>query len=240
MKNPFKKKILESPRKLYTLDHPKASISEAFRMLRTNLMYTGVDRELRVLLLTSSGPQEGKSTTAANLAVALAQAGKKVLIMDCDLRKPVQHEIFGLQKDIGLTKYLAGYCTWEEIIQKTKLPNLSMISSGPTPPNPAEILGSSIMDKLLEIVRAQFDFVVVDSPPAVTVTDAIILASKCDGVLVVVRSGITRIAVIKETYELLKSADAHVIGAILNGVSQSAKRYGKYYRNYYNSYYEDE
>jgi len=243
MKNPFGRKHFQEQRKLYTLDHPKASISEAFRMLRTNLMFTNVDRNVKVLLFTSSGPQEGKSVIVANLGVALAQTGKKVLIADCDLRKPVQHEIFGLNKEIGVTKFLTGYCSWEDALQSTQLDNLWLLASGPVPPNPAELLGSKSMDRMMELVCDSFDYVMIDSPPVGAVVDPVILSRKADGVIVVARSGYTKMGALKETYNLLKKAEAHILGTVLNDSNLNAhyyyKRYGRYYRHYYSNYYEE-
>lgn len=229
-------------RKLYTLDSPKASISESFRMLRTNLMYTNVDREIRVLLFTSGGPGEGKSLVIANLAVVMAQAGKKVILVDCDLRKPVVHEIFQLSNENGVTKYVTGYCTWEEAVQDTQVPNLSVLTSGPIPPNPAELVGSKRMDGLVSMLRDRFEVVLIDSPPVMAVTDSIILGSKADGVVVVIRSGMAKNAAVTETCEQLKKAGANLVGTVLNDVAWNShyynKRYGKYYKHYYRNYYE--
>lgn len=243
MKKFFAKDTQFGPRKLYTMDHPKAYISEAFRMLRTNLIYTNVDKEIKTLLFTSSGPQEGKSTIISNLGVVLAQTGKKVLLMDCDLRKPVQHEVFEQTNEVGLTKYLTGYCSLEDAIQNTQVPNLHLLTSGPIPPNPAELVGSMSMDGLLKLVKEQYEMVLIDAPPAVAVADPIILAGKCDGVIVVVRAGFTKFNSLKETKELLQKAEAPVIGTILNdstmGGGNYYKGYSKYYRQYYHQYYND-
>lgn len=243
MKKFFTKDIPLGTRKLYTMDHPKAYISEAFRMLRTNLMYTNVDREVKTLLFTSSGPQEGKSTIVSNLAVALAQTGKNVLVLDCDLRKPVQHEIFQLSNEVGLTKYLTGYCSLDEGVQATRLPNLHVLCSGPIPPNPSELLGSKSMDRLLETIKEQYELIFIDAPPTSAVADPIILAGKCDGVIVVVRAGFTKINALKETKDLLKKAEAPVLGTVLNDSSMGGgyyyKGYRKSYQQYYRKYYDE-
>jgi protein-tyrosine kinase len=244
MKKFFAKDMQPGKRKLYVMDHPKAYISEAFRMLRTNLMYTNVDREIKTLMFTSTVPQEGKSTVVSNLAVALAQTGKSVLVLDCDLRKPVQHEIFELSNNEGgLTKYLTGYCSLEEGIQETRLPNLHIMTSGPIPPNPAELIGSKSMERLLNLVKEKYELVLIDAPPAITVTDPIILAGKCDGVIVVVRAGYTKQQALMETNELLKKAEASVLGTVLNdsrmGGGYYYKGYRKYYRHYYRHYYDE-
>jgi capsular exopolysaccharide synthesis family protein len=243
MKRFFAKDIETGKRKLYTLDHPKSYISEAFRMLRTNLMYTNVDKEIKTLMFTSTGPQEGKSTIVSNLAVALAQTGKKVLLMDCDLRKSVQHEVFQLSNEVGLTTYITGYCSLEEAIQDSRMPDLHVLTSGPIPPNPAELIGSKSMDRLLDSVKEMFEMILIDAPPAIAVTDPIILAGKCDGVIVVVRAGLTKQKALLETKELLKKAEAPVLGTVLNDSSSGGgyyyRGYRKYYRHYYRNYYDD-
>jgi protein-tyrosine kinase len=239
MKKFFTKDIQLGKRRLYVMEHPKAYISEAFHMLRTNLIYTNVDKEIKTLMFTSTGPKEGKSTIISNLAVALAQTGKNILLLDCDLRKPVQHEIFELSNnDGGLTKYLTGYCSLEEAIQKTRIPNLHVLTSGPIPPNPAELVGSKSMERLLGQVRDMFEMVLIDVPPAIAVTDPIILAGKCDGVIVVVRAGFTKQNALIETKELLKKAEAPVLGTILNDSSIGGGHYYKGYRKYYQHYYQ--
>lgn len=228
-------------RKLYTMDRPKSGISEAFRILRTNLMYTSVDKPIKSILMASSNPQEGKSVIAANLAVVMAQTGKKVLLMDCDLRKPVQNEIFNLNRDPGMTNCLAGYCTWEEALQHTAVPNLSILASGPVPPNPAELLGSKSMEAFLDAVSGEFDLVLVDAPPLMAVTDPAILATKCDGVILVTRAGFTKTGAVKESLDALIKAGANILGAVLNDVNMEsryyAKRYGRYYKEYAHDYY---
>ena len=243
MKKFFTKNIQLGKRKLYVMEHPKAYISEAFRMLRTNLMYTNVDKQIKTILFTSSGPQEGKSTIVSNLAVAMAQTGKTVLVLDCDLRKPVQHEIFELENSAGLTKYITGYCSLEDAIQETRLTNLHVMTSGPIPPNPAELIGSKSMERLIDQLREKYDLILIDVPPAIAVADPIILAGKCDGVIVVVRAGFTKQSALLETNELLKKAEANILGTVLNDSSIGGgyyyKGYRKYYRHYYHHYYED-
>lgn len=220
-------------RKLYTFEKPKASISEAFRMLRTNLMYTNIDKKMNLIQVTSTGPVEGKSTTLSNLAVTLAQTGKKILILDCDLRRPTQHEIFKVSNQKGITNYLTEYCSFEEAVLETQIPNLYVIPSGPLPPNPAELLDSKSMESLLNRVQEHFDLILVDSPPVMAVADPLILGPKCDGVILVVRSAQTKIQMLKETREALEKAQVNLIGVVLNDVSKKNRGYG-----YYGKYYE--
>lgn len=241
MKKFFKKDMPMGKRRLYIMEHPKAHISESFRMLRTNLMYTSVDKEVKVIMFTSPIPQEGKSTTTSNLSVALAQTGKNVLVIDCDLRKPVQHEIFEVSNHSkGLTTYLTGHASLEEATQDTGIPNLRVLTSGPIPPNPAELLGSKSMEKLLGLVREQYDLVLIDASPTVAVADPVILAGKCDGVIVVVRAGYTKQGVLVEANDLLKKAEATILGTVLNDSSTGGGVYAKGYHNYYHQYYEEE
>jgi capsular exopolysaccharide synthesis family protein len=234
---------LNGEHKLYALNRPKAAISEAFRMLRTNLVFANVDGDLQTILFTSCGPQEGKSTIISNLSVVLAQTGDKVLLMDCDLRKPVQHEVFGLSNETGLTRYLTGYCSWEEAVQQTEVPNLSVLTSGPIPPNPAELVGSKGMDKLMELLRGAYVTILIDAPPVLAVADPAILAVKSDGVIMVVRSGVTKTAALKEAREMMEKTGSRVIGIVLNDAGFHGhhyyKRYSKYYKSYYRHYSQE-
>lgn len=228
-------------RKLFTFEKPKSSIAEAFRMLRTNLMYTDIDKKMKLIMVTSSGPAEGKSTVLANLGVALAQTGKKILIIDCDLRRPVQHEVFSVSNQKGVTNYITGYCSFEEAVLETQIPDLYVMPSGPIPPNPSELLGSKVMENLLHTVKEHFDLILIDAPPVMAVADPLIIGPKCDGVLMVVRSGQTKIQLLKDTREALEKAQLNVIGAVLNDVNRKKQGYGyygKYYARYYDSYYE--
>ena len=172
-------------------EQPKSPIAEAYRTLRTNIQYAKVDGELKVLLFTSAGPGEGKSTVAANTAVALAQAGHKVILVDCDLRKPVQHHVFHLNKK-GLTNCLVGESPAIELLQETEVPNLRVLTSGPIPPNPAELLGSSRMGQALETLKEAADYVIIDSPPTIAVTDACVLSQRADGVILVLDADTVR------------------------------------------------
>ena len=227
---------LDGERKLYALDRPKAAVSEAFRMLRTNLVFANVDGDLHTILFTSCGPEEGKSVVISNLSVVLAQAGERVLLIDCDLRKPVQHEVFGLSNETGLTRYLTGFCPWEDAVQETQVSNLSVLTSGPIPPNPAELVGSKGMDRLLGILKDKYDLIMIDAPPVLAVADPVILAVKADGVILVVRSGVTKTAALKEAREVLEKSGSRVIGTVLNDANLGGQRYYKRYSKYYKSY----
>jgi capsular exopolysaccharide synthesis family protein len=214
-------------------EQPKSSFAEAFRTLRTNIQYTAVDTPIKTLLITSASPGEGKSTLASNLAVVMAQAGLRTLLVDADLRRPSVHRIFGLTNQEGLTKVLVQ--DGQGLDGNVRMPpveNLRVLTSGPTPPNPSELLGSHRMAALLASLKQDADLIVIDSPPALAVTDASVLAGKVDGVILVVESGQTRRDVALKAKEQLQQVGAHVLGAALNKLSE---RTSGYY--YYNQYY---
>ncbi len=216
-------------RHLITFSKPKSPIAEAYRTLRTNIHFSGLDTPYRTILLTSAGPEEGKSTTISNLGVAIAQAGNRVLIIDCDLRKPVQHKIFDLPNQKGLTNVLVEQLQAEDAIQAAKIENLFILTSGPIPPNPSELLGSERMEHLVQLMRNDFDTVLLDSPPAVAVTDAAVLSAWVDGVILVLRAGVAKIDMAKQTKEQVEKANGKIIGAILYGVKYSGEDYHYYY-----------
>ena len=219
-----------SQRRLIVHEQPKSPIAEAYRTLRTNIQYAKVDGELKVLLFTSAGPGEGKSTVAANSAVALAQAGQRVVLVDCDLRKPVQHHMFQLNKK-GLTNCLVGESPVLDLLQETEAPNLRVLTSGPIPPNPSELLGSSRMDAVLATLKDAADYIVIDCPPVIAVTDACILARKADGVFLVLDADQVRPEMAQKAKELLTNAQGNVLGAILNKAEVESEH--SYYYYYY-------
>ncbi|HHT74310.1 MAG TPA: CpsD/CapB family tyrosine-protein kinase [Firmicutes bacterium] len=212
---------------------PKSVGSEAFRTLRTNLQFTSPDRQLRVILVTSAAPGEGKSTISSNLAVAFSQAGLRTLLLDCDLRKPTVHKIVGLHNSPGLTSLLVGEVKREDVVKDVGVPNLSVIPSGPVPPNPAELLGSQAMRNVLNAVREEFDMVVVDAPPIVAVTDAAVLCPLVDGVLLTVAAGEVPRELAQHARSLLENANANVLGVVLNRINPSAQKNYQYYYYYY-------
>jgi capsular exopolysaccharide synthesis family protein len=218
---------------LVTKRHPRSPVSEAFRTLRTNLSYTSPDQPLRSLLFTSAGPEEGKSTVAANLAVVLAQAGSRVLVVDADLRKPVMHKAFKLENRRGLTNALVEDLDFAELVRSTDLPGLFVLTSGPIPPNPAELLGSARMQRLLPALAAAYDLVLVDTPPVLAVTDAAVLAPLVDGAILVARAGVTRTDLLKEAKEALERTGVRLLGAVLNGLRPDTEGYYYYHYRYY-------
>jgi non-specific protein-tyrosine kinase len=212
---------------LITLTNPRSPASEAYRTLRTNLSFTGMTQVLHTLVITSPAPEEGKSITLANLAVTFAQSGKKTLIVDCDLRRPTQHSIWGVAQEPGLTEAVLG--TVKKLpLQKTGVENLSLITSGSIPPNPADLLGSVKMESLLKQLKAQADIILFDAPPMIAVTDATLIASQVDGVLLVLRAGSTRRDHAEQARDLLARAKVRLLGSVLTN-SQVDKRAGGYY-----------
>jgi succinoglycan biosynthesis transport protein ExoP len=218
--------------RLITMSAPRAPVSEAFRALRTNIQFASVDGLLYSLMVTSAGPGEGKSTTAANLAVVLAQAGRKVVLVDADLRRPVLHRLFGLSNSKGLTTALLDLKAPATVhLQATEVAGLSVMTSGPIPPNPAELLGSNRMVEVLASLKQDSDVVVLDSTPVLTVADALVLAPQVDGTLLLVEAGKTRRDALVQAREALQRTEGHLFGIALNKIS--VRRSGYYYYAYY-------
>jgi non-specific protein-tyrosine kinase len=208
------------PSKLVALHSGASRAAEAFRVLRTNLQFAAMDKPFRTLMITSTRPREGKSVMTSNLATVIAQAGHRTLLIDCDLRRPTQHLIFETANDRGLmTLFLDDKVQPQDLPQKAS-PNLSVLPSGPMPPNPAELLDSVRMTKILEQYKTLYDFIIIDVPPVLSVADTSIMAAKVDAVLIVVDSGYTRRAQFKRTVEALKSVGANVLGIAVNRVSE--------------------
>ncbi|WP_141501951.1 CpsD/CapB family tyrosine-protein kinase [Paenibacillus luteus] len=214
---------------LITELNPKSPISEGYRMLRTNIEFSTINQKLQIIMVTSSKPSEGKSTTCANMAVAFAQANKKVLLIDADLRKPSQHHIFGKSNRSGLTTALLNQLELRDIIQFTNTENLSIIQAGPTPPNPSELLSSDPMALLLKRAREQFDVIIVDTPPIMSVTDAQIVATQSDGVVLVIDSGKVKKDVVLKAKASLDHVKARLIGVVLNKINRNHSDIYSYY-----------
>ncbi len=215
---------------LITHEETKSPISEAYRTLRTNVQFTSVDSKTKKIMVTSSGPREGKSTTAANLAVSIAQSGKSVLVIDADLRNPTQHKMFQLGNFEGLSSFLAqNQEDSHNFIKETEIPGVKVLTGGPIPPNPAELVGSQRMKRLIEEVSEQFDVVLIDTPPIIAVTDAAILAQEVDGVILVLASGEVNKEYAQLAKEQLDKVGAKILGAVLNKADMNTSDYYYYY-----------
>ncbi|MEH7073454.1 CpsD/CapB family tyrosine-protein kinase [Neobacillus drentensis] len=213
-------------RYLITKLSPRSLISEQYRTVRTNIHFASVGEGVQVILVASASPGEGKSMTTANLAVVYAQHGKSVLIIDADLRKPTVHYTFRVDNSQGLSNVLIGEKTLNEAVISSDVDNLDILTSGPIPPNPSELLDSKRMKTLLEEARGLYDIILIDTPPILIVTDAKILANLCDGSILVVRSKCTEIEAAQKAIEALKAADGKILGTILN---DSDKKKSYYY-----------
>jgi len=220
---------------------PASGIAEAARAVRTNLMFSSPDRPYKTLLVTSAAPAEGKTTVACCIAIAMAQAGQKVLLVDCDLRRPRLHRVFGKSSDVGLTTVLFAPEELSSIVSETSIPNLSVLPAGPIPPNPAELLHSASFASLLQTLGRQYDRVILDSPPIVAVTDATVLSTLVDGVLLVVRGFSTSKEVVRFGAKTLADVSGKLAGVVLNAVNLDRQEY-KYYYYYYrrSAYYGTE
>ena len=208
---------------------PTSIISESFRTLKTNIQYSSLDKKYKVIVVTSANPGEGKTFTSSNLALTLAQGNKKVILIDCDFRKPNIHRRFKISNSIGLSEILVSEENHSLSI-KTYNDNLDIITSGHMPPNPVEALACDKMSNYIEELKEEYDYIILDSPPVLFVSDSQVLAAKADGTILVVKNNKTKKNEIKEAYLRLKSVNANIIGTVLNGIKPESKysyKYGK-------------
>jgi len=226
---------------LLTFEQPKSTVSEAYRAVRTAIMFATPGSAPRVMTVTSSNPKEGKTTTAANVAIVMANAGDRVLLVDADMRKPRMHKTFGIDNTVGLSTLLVGGATLDAVVKPTKVPNLSIIPCGPIPPNPSELLHSKKMVELLGELAVRYDRIVFDCPPISAVTDAVIMGAISDGVILVVQSGKTPREACAYGKQKIQDANGKILGVILNNVALHKDAYYYYYYYRYNySYYGEE
>ncbi|UKJ81809.1 CpsD/CapB family tyrosine-protein kinase [Priestia megaterium] len=222
-------KMLTLKRRLLAHNSPKDPVAEQYRTIRTNIQFSNVDQDIKTIVLTSSGAEEGKSTTSANLATVYAQQGLNVLLIDADLRKPTGHYTFRLENHIGLTNVLTRQSTLAQAVQESEIPHLSVLTSGPIPPNPSELLASTQMVELLKEMKEQFDMIIFDTPPILAVADAQILANQVDGTILVVSSGKTEKDAALKSKELLSNAKGKLLGVVLNNRKVEEGNYYYYY-----------
>ena len=212
---------------LITITDPRSPASEAYRTLRTNLSFYSLDHPLRSLVVTSPAKEEGKSTTIANLAVTLAQSGRKTVLVDCDLRRPSLHTIFGLNQEPGLTNMVLEDMD-KPPLQETDVENLWLLAAGKQPPNPADLLGSQKVDQIIAMLQETADILLFDAPPVIAVTDAVILGAKVDGVLLIIQAGKTRREHAERAKTTLETANVRIVGAALTNAPKDQSM-GSYY-----------
>lgn len=228
---------------LVAFTQPKSAAAEAYRTLRTNIQFASPDSPVHTILATSTSPDDGKSTTIANLAITFAASGFATVLVDADLRRPHLHKIFGLSNDTGLTTLVAELARAASItgatgstgaprvhhpLQPTQVENLHVLTSGPVPPNPAEILGSQRMNEVLAMLRDTAEYVLIDTPPIIAVTDAAVLAPRVDGVLLVINAGKTRRDLAVKARDMLQQVNAHLLGVVLNNATLDKSAYVYY------------
>lgn len=205
--------------------------SEAYRSLRTNIQYSSIDKNLQIIVVTSSIPGEGKSTIALNLAYSMSEMNKKVLLIDADLRRPTIHKKLNISNLVGLTDGIIQKLELKDIVQKIN-DNLHVMTAGKIPPNPAEIVGSEAMTALLNYFREIYDYIIVDTPPVLSVTDSQLLALKADGTLLVVREGFVKAKLVRLAYEELEKVHVNIVGTVLNDSEEKSKISSEYYYKY--------
>ncbi|MHA6259946.1 CpsD/CapB family tyrosine-protein kinase [Sporosarcina sp. CAU 1771] len=219
-----KRRIQTAARKLITHANPRSVISEQYRTIRTNINFSIPDKHIQTLLVTSSSIGEGKSTSAANIAIVFAQAGKKILLIDADMRKPTVHHTFQMTNIKGLSNVLTRQWGLEDVVKSTE-EGIDIITCGQIPPNPAELLELKSMDILMSELKVKYDFIIFDAPPILSVADAQILANKCDGTILVISAGKTEKEHLRKAIEVLQSSKANILGSILNNYKLEKSTY---------------
>ena len=206
-------------------------VIEAYRVLRTNLQFCSYDENIKTITITSCSPKDGKTTTSINLGISIAKSGRKVLLVDADLRKPMLLKHLGGNSQIGLSNYISGNISIDDIINSTNIEGFSFVPCGPKPPNPAELLGSSRFQNFLKTVKGLFDVVIIDSPPLGSIIDSALIASQTDGTIIVIKSNVTDFNSAIRVKDQLNKANVKILGVVLNKVQKSSY---KSYHNHYN------
>ena len=218
---------------LVTQNDPKNPAAEAYRVIRTSVQFAQAGKELQTIALTSCTPNEGKSTTIANLAVVLTQAGKSVLLIDCDMRNPTVHKNFNLSNKVGLSSCISMGTALADAVQKTNIEGLDALTAGVIPPNPSELLGSERMKNILQRAKEEYDYVLIDTPPVMPVTDALIVSRFVDGMILVIASAEVKVEMAREVKNQLVHSGANILGVVLNKVRSEHHGYGYGYYYYY-------
>lgn len=226
-----------APRDLHVHREPKSIVAECLRAIRTNLLFMSPDKPFKRTLVTSAGPQEGKSSTVINLGIGMAQSGSRVLIIDTDMRRPRLHKAFGVPNDLGVSSLVVGEGRADDAVKSTEVPGLFLLPCGPVPPNPAELLHTKAFEDLLVQLGQRFDRIILDSPPVGAVADALVLATQVDGVVMVLKAGRTNRDQAMRTVRALRDVKAKLFGAVLNDVDLEKSKYGDYYYGYTYRYY---
>ena len=218
---------------LVTQNDPKNPAAEAYRVIRTSVQFAQAGKELKTIAITSCTPNEGKSMTVANLAIVLTQAGKSVLIMDCDMRNPTVHKNFNLSNKVGLSSCISMGTAVADAVQETGIEGLDALTAGVIPPNPSELLGSERMQNILQRAKEEYDYVLIDTPPVLPVTDSLVLGSMVDGLILVIDSGEVKVEMAREVKNQLVHSGANILGVVLNKVRSEHHGYGYGYYYYY-------
>ena len=218
---------------LVTQNDPKNPADEAYRVIRTGIQFAQAGKELQTIAITSCTPNEGKSMTIANLAIVLTQAGKSVLIMDCDMRNPTVHKNFNLSNKVGLSSCISMGTAVADAVQETAIEGLDVLTAGVIPPNPSELLGSERMQNILQRAKEEYDYVLIDTPPVLPVTDSLVLGSMVDGLILVIDSGEIKVEMARDVKNQLVHAGANILGVVLNKVRSEHHGYGYGYYYYY-------
>ena len=218
---------------LVTQNDPKNPAAEAYRVIRTSVQFAQAGKELKTIAITSCTPNEGKSMTVANLAIVLTQAGKSVLIMDCDMRNPTVHKNFNLSNKVGLSNCISMGTAVADAVQATAIEGLDALTAGVIPPNPSELLGSERMQNILQRAKVEYDYVLIDTPPVLPVTDSLVLGRMVDGLILVIDSGEIKVEMAREVKNQLVHAGANILGVVLNKVRSEHHGYGYGYYYYY-------
>ena len=213
--------------------NPKSPVSEAYRVLRTNILFSSFDKPIKTMVVTSAGSGEGKSTTIVNLAVTFAQQGSKVLLIDADLRKPRIHRIMMMDNSNGLTNLLSTHNDYRDYIRSSRINNLDVLLCGAIPPNPSELLMSNVMKQFIQKVRGDYDIILLDAPPAISVTDAAIISTYVDGTILVAASGTVEKEALIGAKEVLNKVKANILGVVLNKIDRKTTGNYHYYEYYY-------